>query len=74
MSKVITKFQCNSITNYEFSKQASFSAVCSNIGENKDFTKYTPNGELKINIDNETIASTFFQPGKYYYLSFEEAK
>jgi hypothetical protein len=70
---VKAKFKCESVTTSEYNKQASLRAVCSSKGENADFAKATPFGELKINIDNEVTASDFFTPGKEYYLRFEEA-
>jgi hypothetical protein len=70
---VKAKFRCNAITDYGGQKQAQMSAVYSDKGENADFAKATPYGELKINIDSEMPASNYFKPGKSYYLHFEEA-
>ena len=70
---VKAKFKCQSITDFGGQKQASMSAVYSQTGENADFAKATPYGELKINIDAEVPASDYFKPGKEYYLTFEEA-
>ncbi len=70
---VRAKFRCSSVTNFEYNKQAAMYAVCGKEGENADFAKATPGGDLKINIDNGVPASEFFQPGKEYYLTFEEA-
>ena len=71
---VKAKFRCNCVTDYGGQKQATLSAVYSNEGENADFAKATPYGELKINIDSEVPASDFFQPQKYYYLTFDEVQ
>lgn len=68
------KFKCNSITNFEGSKSAKLNAVYSSTGENADFTKYTPNGELTIMIMNEAPASLYFEVGKEYYLVFTKAE
>lgn len=70
---VRAKFTCNSITNYPKQKQAHLSATTRTDGENKDFTMYTPYGDMKINIEESTAAFDFFKPGKSYYLVFEEA-
>lgn len=73
MKTVKAKFQCSSVTLYEGVKETRLYAVCSDKGENKDFTEYTPSGELRIMINKDTPASEFFIPGKDYYLTFEEA-
>ena len=70
---VRAKFRCQSVTDYGVQKEANFSAVYSSQGENADFAKATPYGELKIRIDSEVPASQFFEPQKEYYLVFEEA-
>jgi len=64
------KFQCESITHYQGSKTAKLRAVYGTSEENKDFTKYTPNGELSIAITNDAPADGFFEIGKNYYLDF----
>ena len=74
MSTVRAKFRCINIVDYGNQKQANLSAVYDNgTGENADFTKATPYGELKINIDSSLPAGSFFTPNKEYYLTFEEA-
>lgn len=70
---VKAKFQCRSITDYGQSKEAFFTAIYSDKGENASFTQYTPSGELKIQIMKDAPASEFFEVGKSYYLMFEEA-
>lgn len=70
---VRAKFKCNSVTDFGNQKQISFNAVYGTSGENASFTKYTPYGELKINIDSDAPAADFFKPQKEYYLNFEEA-
>jgi len=74
IEKVKAKFRCNSVTDFGGQKQAVMSAVYSQTGENADFAKATPYGELKINIDAELPASDFFKPGKEYFLTFEKAE
>lgn len=73
MEKVKAKFRCQSVTDFGNQKQANFTAIYGNTGENADFTKVTPYGELKINIESDAPASTFFEPQQDYYLTFEKA-
>lgn len=70
---VKAKFKCDSVTNYEHSKEANLSAVTSGEG-NSDFTQYTPNGRLSITIFNDAVASQYFEPGKEYFLTFEKSE
>jgi len=71
VKSVRAKFHCNQITILEYGgKQAVLNAIYSDKGENKDFAEATPNGELKIQINNNTPAVDFFVPGKNYYLEF----
>lgn len=39
--------------------------------ENERYARYTPIGELKIQVDNPAVV---FEPGKSYYLDFTEAE
>lgn len=71
MKKVRAKFRCNSITDFGGQKQAQLSAIYGTEGENADYAKATPSGQLSISIDSETPASEFFKPGGEYYLTFE---
>ena len=52
MEKVRAKFKCTSVTAFENGKSAKLNAVYGTSEENKDFTQYTPSGELNINITN----------------------
>jgi hypothetical protein len=72
--KVKAKFKCNSVTENEYNKQVSLTAIYGTEGENADFAKATPWGEHKMNIDKDTPAADFFKPGKSYYLFFEETE
>ena len=69
---VKAKFRCSSVTNFEHSKQIAMNAVYGTGGENADFTKATPWGELKMNIDSDVPAADQFKPGEDYYLTFEK--
>ena len=70
-------FRCNSIEKpYEGSdlRQLSFSAVADGkTPEAERYHRYTPNGELRIGIDNPA-ASDQFEVGKLYYLDFTPAE
>jgi len=68
---VKAKFRCTSVTDFGTNKSAKLSAVYSTTGENADFAKATPYGELTINIDGGVPAAKYFAPGKEYYLTFE---
>lgn len=68
------KFRCNSVTDFGTQKQAQLYAVYGKEGENADFAKATPSGDLKINIDAEVPASNYFTPGKEYYLDFTQVE
>lgn len=70
---VKAKFRCLSVCNYEHSQEIGMTAVYGTEGENKDFSKATPCGDLKMVIDKGTPAFDSFIPGKSYYLNFEEA-
>lgn len=74
MSKLKAKFQCESITDFGLTKQVSLRAVSSGSEENKDFSKYTPFGELKMSVDSDVPGANFFEPKKEYYLFFEAAE
>ena len=75
---VKAKFRCNSIVDTDYgngygNRNIQFLAVYGKEGENADYSKATPSGELKIQIDKGTAAYDHFQPNKEYYLTFEEA-
>lgn len=67
------KFRCNSVSDDGYKTQAKLQAVYATEGENADYSKATPYGQLEISIDKETKGADFFQPTKDYYLTFEEA-
>jgi len=67
------KFKCTSIEEFENGwKTAKLNAVYSNTGENADFSKFTPNGNISITVTPETKAIDFYKPGKSYYIDFTE--
>jgi hypothetical protein len=73
--QVRAKFRCNSIVPgfSEGQKKITLNAVYGNEGENADYSKYTPSGNLDILIDGSTKAVDFFEQGKDYYLDFSVA-
>lgn len=75
---VRAKFRVNSIEDFGgTSKCINMSAVYEgSLGpdeENKRFTKATPNGSLKMTVDNP-YASEQFAPGDEFYLDFTKAE
>lgn len=71
--QVKAKFNCHYVQEGTGSKIAHLSAVYGTEGENADFAKATPGGNLNMTIDNGTPASEFFEQGGTYYLTFEKA-
>jgi hypothetical protein len=72
---VRAKFKCYDVAETTYGNIAvSFGAVYGTEGENKDFCKATPCGNLLMDIDKGTKASTEFVRGKEYYLDFTEVK
>lgn len=72
---VKAKFKCNCVSvdeQNEGNKFVTLDAVMDGSEENKSFAKYTPSGNVQINISRETPAYDFFEAGKEYYLTFEE--
>jgi hypothetical protein len=74
MDKVKAKFSCNSVEEFQTSKEAKLTAIYGTEGENADFTNSTPSGNIVINIDKSASASNFFIPGQDYYLEFSKAQ
>ena len=72
MNTIRAKFRCNSVENFGSYKQAKLTTVYSQTGENADFTKATPNGNMMIQIDSGVPAVDFFEPDKEYYLDFSK--
>lgn len=72
------KFRCSSVTFYgdptnpDAGRQYTLNAVYdTSTPENERFTKATPFGELKMNVDNPAAR---LEVGKVYYLDFTEAE
>lgn len=70
------KFTLASITSHSWGTAQTFvfNAVHdTTTEENKKFAKYTPSGQLTMQVDNPP-AQEFFKLGKTYYLDFSEAE
>ena len=68
------KFRCNAITNRDASQEVVLNPVYGADGtDNGQWSKWTPNGELKMTITNEKAFNTL-EVGKEYYLDFTEAE
>lgn len=74
ITQVRAKFKCNSIEHLEGgNKTLKMYAVMDGDGENGDFNKYTPNGNIEMWVSPETKAAEYFKPGEEYYLDFTKA-
>jgi len=71
---VKAKFRCDSILKEETAQTVRFSAVTSNEpgSENAAWSKWTPSGQLMMNITNPAAFNQFVE-GKEYFLTLEEA-
>jgi hypothetical protein len=67
------KMKCVAVEDYGFSKKVKLSVVYAPDanGEDANFTKATPNGELWMTIDNPK-ASTQFEPNGIYYVDIHQ--
>lgn len=68
------KFRCSKVEDYgNGSKKVYLSVVglsdAAKSPENKSFTRWSPSGEISMQIDNPA-ASCQFEPQKYYYVDF----
>lgn len=68
--KTRCKFRCDSITDNGDNFNAAFSVVYNGSPENKEFFKYTPGGQLTLNVVNNAVK---FEVDKEYYLDLTEA-
>ena len=70
---VRAKFKVESVTNYENGASILMTPVISGNDENKSFYRYTPGGELKLQVVNTEVAKQL-QPGKEYYIDISPAE
>lgn len=73
MDQVRAKFQVDSIEVSGENKVVKMSACTTTDGDGKDFTPYTPYGELTIGINGDVPAANFFEKDKVYHMDFSEA-
>ena len=72
MGKVRAKFKVMSVTEFVGGgKSVELSAVTGTSEEDKVFTEYTPNGNIKIGISPGKPATQQFVPGKTCYVTFD---
>jgi len=73
---VRAKFMCNAVipNSWGNTTTAHFNAVYGNEGDNADYSKATPCGNLSMVIDADVPAATYFQQGQCYYLTFDVAE
>lgn len=70
---VKAKFTCSSVIDTSYNQKViNMHAVYSQDGENADFVKATPCGNLNMHIDNDAPALKEFEQGCSYYLYFEK--
>ena len=69
------KFVCMSVEDYGVSKKVKLAVVYAPDanGEDANFTKASPSGELWMTIDNPA-ASVQFKPGAKYYVDIHETE
>ena len=72
MERVRAKFWVDSIEqlNEYDNKTIKLSACTSEEGDGKDFTPYTPWGDLQMGITGNVPAAEFFEEGEIYYVEF----
>ena len=67
------KFHCYDVSEFpNGNKSVHMGAVYGTEGENANFAKATPSGQLMLSIDKDTLAAKEFVRGEDYYLTFEE--
>ena len=72
--QIKAQFKCMSVTKHEGgSETVVFMASNKKNEDNESWAKYTPNGEIKMNISQEGAVNRF-APGCYYSLTFEVAE
>jgi hypothetical protein len=73
------KFWCEKVSKTKMGQHGDIGtevvlrAVYDGSEENKQYFKWTPNGEIKLGILNESAAN-IFEPGNEYFVDFTPAK
>lgn len=71
-NSIVAKMKCTSVRPGTASELVSLDAVDADSAENRTFSEATPQANLSMTITNPA-AHGAFQPGKEYYVRFEEA-
>lgn len=70
--KVRAKFKVSQITENEAGSSIQLIPVSVGSEENKEFYKYTPSGQIELNVVNKETAD-HFKVGQQYYVDFSLA-
>lgn len=70
---VRAKIRINSIEKFVGQSTLKASPVTGTAGDNADYSRYTPSGQITLTISDETKAATYFEVGKEYVVTFEAA-
>lgn len=75
MDRLQAKFTCHEVTRSMYGERPSLGAIYGTSEEdpNRAWAKATPSGKLEMQIDNPA-AQGFFEPGKHYLITIEEAE
>lgn len=68
--QVRCKFECSTLENGKVRMTAAYDP---NVPEDQQYCKYTPWGNLEMQVDNPNVDG-FFVPGKKYYLDITPAE
>jgi hypothetical protein len=66
------KFRCTQVTRNEYGEEVVDFQAAYGTGENAQWSKATPSGQVHMNISTDG-AQGKFQPGKHYFLDFTPA-
>lgn len=72
---VLAKFVVQNVERQEQSENTTIylEPVYDGSEENKSFSKYTPSGQIMLNVSDETDASDYFEQDKEYFVKFTKA-
>ena len=65
--KILAKFKVDSVELFENGKTLKLSPVYGKVGDNEGFWKYTPSGQLIMQVVNPEIE---MNPGDEYFIEF----
>jgi hypothetical protein len=67
------KFRCDAVVQAVGQETVNLYAVSGDSAENKQWSLYTPSGQLSLTITNRDVFGAFV-PGREYFLTIEAAK